>query len=111
MIDSLKPYAEYKASGQGWLGNVPAHWDLKPGHAAYSKRKVPNKSLKEKTVLLLSYGRIKVHAGDRTMSSSGNETLMDLLNHSLPIGMGHLWDIWDIALPGRVWPLLGLNPH
>lgn len=26
MIEGLKPYAEYKESGQEWLGNVPAHW-------------------------------------------------------------------------------------
>jgi type I restriction enzyme, S subunit len=26
MIADLKPYAEYKDSGQRWLGNVPGHW-------------------------------------------------------------------------------------
>ncbi len=26
MIEGLKPYAEYKESGQEWLGKVPAHW-------------------------------------------------------------------------------------
>ncbi len=26
MIEGLKPYAEYKESGQKWLGKVPAHW-------------------------------------------------------------------------------------
>ncbi len=29
MIEGLKPYAEYKESGQEWLGCVPAHWDLR----------------------------------------------------------------------------------
>ena len=43
MIEGLKPYAEYKESGQEWLGGVPAHWDLKPGHAAFAKRKEPNR--------------------------------------------------------------------
>lgn len=65
MIEGLKQYAEYKSSGQEWLGDIPAHWDLKPGHAAFSKRKVPNIGLKEKTVLSLSYGRIKVKAIDK----------------------------------------------
>lgn len=65
MIDGLKPYEEYKNSGQQWLGDVPAHWDLKPGHAAFTKRKVPNAGLKENTVLSLSYGRIKVKATDK----------------------------------------------
>ena len=29
MIEGLKPYAEYKESGQKWLGSVPAHWDVR----------------------------------------------------------------------------------
>jgi type I restriction enzyme S subunit len=29
MIEGLKPYAEYKESGQEWLGRVPAHWDVR----------------------------------------------------------------------------------
>jgi type I restriction enzyme S subunit len=65
MIEGLKPYAEYKESGQGWLGQVPAHWDLKPGHSAYTKRKRSNVGLKENTVLSLSYGRIKVKPTDK----------------------------------------------
>jgi len=65
MIEGLKPYAEYKESGQKWLGGVPAHWDLKPGHAAFAKRKESNRGMKEKTVLSLSYGRIKVKATDK----------------------------------------------
>ena len=31
MIEGLKPYAEYKESGQEWLGRVPAHWVTKRG--------------------------------------------------------------------------------
>lgn len=65
MIEGLKPYSEYKQSGQEWLGRVPVHWDLLPGHAAYGKRKIPNTGLKENTVLSLSYGRIKVKATDK----------------------------------------------
>lgn len=29
MIAELKPYADYKDSGLPWLGQVPAHWELK----------------------------------------------------------------------------------
>ena len=65
MIEGLKPYSEYKDSGQGWLGKVPAHWDLKPGHSAFTKRKRSNVGLKENTVLSLSYGRIKVKPTDK----------------------------------------------
>jgi type I restriction enzyme S subunit len=65
MIADLKPYPEYKESGQEWLGDVPKHWELSPGHAAFDKRKIPNHGLKENTVLSLSYGRIKVKPTDK----------------------------------------------
>lgn len=29
MIGELKPYAEYRPSGSAWLGNVPAHWQVR----------------------------------------------------------------------------------
>jgi type I restriction enzyme S subunit len=29
MIADLKPYTEYKESGQEWLGKIPAHWDVR----------------------------------------------------------------------------------
>lgn len=29
MIDGLKPYADYKDSGLPWLGQVPAHWEIR----------------------------------------------------------------------------------
>jgi type I restriction enzyme S subunit len=29
MIEGLKPYAEYKESGQPWLGTIPKHWDVR----------------------------------------------------------------------------------
>jgi type I restriction enzyme S subunit len=29
MIEGLQPYAEYKESGEPWLGRIPAHWDVR----------------------------------------------------------------------------------
>lgn len=29
MIGELKPYTEYRPSGSPWLGNVPAHWQVR----------------------------------------------------------------------------------
>jgi len=29
MIEGLLPYAEYKESGQEWLGRLPSHWDVR----------------------------------------------------------------------------------
>jgi len=40
MIADLKPYAEYKASGLPWLGQVPGHWGLVPNRGLVRKRKV-----------------------------------------------------------------------
>ena len=39
MIADLKPYPEYKESGQEWLGVVPAHWDVLPNRAIFSEIK------------------------------------------------------------------------
>ncbi len=65
MIADLKPYPAYKDSGVPWLGNVPEHWDVRPGRACYREKKVPNIGLQEKTVLSLSYGQIVVKAEDK----------------------------------------------
>ena len=62
---NLRPYPAYKESGLKWLGAIPAHWDMKPGLAAFAPKKVKNIGLREKTVLSLSYGRIVVKAQDK----------------------------------------------
>ncbi|WP_020650846.1 restriction endonuclease subunit S [Solimonas variicoloris] len=58
MIGDLKPYSDYKDAGLPWLGQVPAHWDLRPAFGAYEPNRELNRGMKEKTVLSLSYGRI-----------------------------------------------------
>lgn len=65
MIDSLKPYPEYKESGLSWLGKIPAHWDEKPGFAAFREKQEKNSGMKEKRVLSLSYGRIVIKPEDK----------------------------------------------
>ena len=60
MIANLKPYAEYKDSGPPWLGQVPAHWELRPAFGAFVPIGERNIGMREKTVLSLSYGRIVV---------------------------------------------------
>ena len=39
MIADLKPYAEYKASSQAWLGDVPQHWSVVPNRALFAEVK------------------------------------------------------------------------
>ena len=50
MIAELKPYPEYKDSGQEWLGGVPAHWELR--RAKYLFREIDEQSKSGKEELL-----------------------------------------------------------
>jgi len=38
MIEDLKPYAEYKESGLPWLGELPAHWEIKRNASLFQQR-------------------------------------------------------------------------
>ena len=60
MIASLQPFRETRDSTVSWLGEIPGHWKLVPGRACFRKKRVPNTSLRETTVLSLSYGHIVV---------------------------------------------------
>ena len=60
MIEDLKPYPQYKDSGLPWLGQVPAHWEIRPASGAFSPIRERNTGMNEKTILSLSYGRIVV---------------------------------------------------
>jgi len=50
MIEGLKPYAEYKNTGQDWLGELPAHWRLR--RAKYLFREVDERSQTGKEELM-----------------------------------------------------------
>lgn len=39
MIDNLKPYGEYRASGLPWAPQIPSHWATTPNRALLKKRK------------------------------------------------------------------------
>lgn len=39
MIDGLRPYAEMKPSGLPWLGDVPAHWDVRRNGRLFGSRR------------------------------------------------------------------------
>lgn len=56
----MQHYESYKPSGVKWIGNIPSHWEIKPGFTCFKENKNRNKGLIEKTVLSLSYGRIVV---------------------------------------------------
>lgn len=65
MIADLKPYPEYKESGLPWLGQVPAHWEVRPAFGAFVPNHERNHGMKEKTVLSLSYGRIVIKPAEK----------------------------------------------
>lgn len=56
----MQRYESYKSSGMTWLGDVPTHWDIRPGFTCFKENKDRNKGLVESTVLSLSYGRIVI---------------------------------------------------
>lgn len=56
----MQRHESYKPSGVKWIGDIPAHWDVRPGFTCFDENKDRNKRLAEKTVLSLSYGRIVV---------------------------------------------------
>lgn len=56
----MNTYSAYKDSGEQWLGQIPAHWEMKPGLAVFEENKVKNSLGQENTVLSLSYGKIIV---------------------------------------------------
>lgn len=56
----MQRYESYKPSGVKWLGDVPAHWEVRPGFTCFKENKDRNKGLVETTVLSLSYGRIVI---------------------------------------------------
>lgn len=56
----LNPDAPMMPSGISWLGDIPAHWDVKKLKVFCKENKVKNVGNTEKTVLSLSYGNIIV---------------------------------------------------
>lgn len=61
----MQRHESYKPSGVKWLGDVPSHWDIRPGFTCFDENKDRNKKLTEKTVLSLSYGRIVVKSEEK----------------------------------------------
>ncbi|WP_027124942.1 restriction endonuclease subunit S [Gelidibacter mesophilus] len=53
-------YDSYKNSGVEWLGEIPEHWEIKPGFTILSESKTKNIGFLEKTVLSLSYGNVVI---------------------------------------------------
>ncbi len=61
----MQRYESYKPSGVKWIGDVPSHWEVRPGFTCFKENKRRNKKLAEKTVLSLSYGRIVIKSEEK----------------------------------------------
>jgi type I restriction enzyme S subunit len=59
-IGNMQTHEHRRDSGIDWLGDIPGHWQIKPGLVALSENKRDNKGMKETQVLSLSYGNIVV---------------------------------------------------
>lgn len=57
---NVQKYPAYKDSGVEWLGEIPEHWEVRPGFTIVEERNEKNLGLKEKVVLSLSYGKVKI---------------------------------------------------
>lgn len=62
MIADLKPYEEYKSSGQAWIGAVPTHWTLLPNRAIFSEVKDRNHPDEEMLSVTITKGIIRQKA-------------------------------------------------
>jgi len=54
MIAALKPYEEYKETGQPWLGKVPSCWEVQRTKWHFQHRKEINSDYRSKNVLSLT---------------------------------------------------------
>ncbi|WP_083476237.1 restriction endonuclease subunit S [Lacinutrix mariniflava] len=57
---NMKRYESYKDSGVEWLGEIPEHWEVRPGFTILTESKKKNTGFIEDTVLSLSYGNVIV---------------------------------------------------
>jgi type I restriction enzyme S subunit len=57
-LGRYRPYRECKVSGVEWLGEIPAHWDIRPLFTCLYERHERNPARGDEVVLSLSYGRL-----------------------------------------------------
>lgn len=58
VLSGLSNNEKKKDSGIKWVGNIPAHWNVKPLYCFFGERKHKNSLGKEQNLLSLSYGKI-----------------------------------------------------
>ena len=75
VLAGLKPYPEYRDSGQKWLGRVPTHWAVLPNRAIFSEVKERNHPDEEMLSVTITRGvlRQKDLLVDSSKKDSSNE--------------------------------------
>lgn len=81
----LNPNVQMKDSEIEWIGEIPAHWEVKQISNLFSERKCKNRGNSETNVLSLSYGNIK---------KRNVETNMGLLPES--------FETYNVIEPGNI---------
>src|ERR1017187_7753147 len=80
MIDGLKPYSEYKESGQPWLGKCPAHWSQRRMKFLFGER--VQKGFPHEPLLAATQTKgvvRKADYGERTVTASKDFHLLKLV--------------------------------
>ena len=72
MIAGVKPYAEMKASGVDWLGEVPEHWEVLPNRAIYEE--VKERDRPEETMLSVTITQGVIHQQTLLSGSSKKDS-------------------------------------
>ena len=62
MIADLKPYPEYKATAQAWVGDVPRHWSVVPNRALFAEVKDRNHPDDEMLSVTITRGIVRQKA-------------------------------------------------
>ena len=80
MIDGLKPYSEYKDSGQPWLGKCPASWSQRRMKFLFSER--VQKGFPDEPLLAATQTKgviRKTDYGERTVTATKDFHLLKLV--------------------------------
>ena len=75
MIAHLKPYRQYKKTGQMWLGDVPVHWQVLPNRAIFEEIKQRDNHGEEMLSVTITRGiiRQKVLLSESSKKDSSNK--------------------------------------
>ncbi|WP_054033620.1 restriction endonuclease subunit S [Desulfatitalea tepidiphila] len=72
MIDTMKPYPEYKESGLPWIGSIPKHWDSLPHRAIFEE--IKEQGHVNEPLLSVTIGRGIIRQEDLLANSSKKDS-------------------------------------